>query len=89
LRNGWLGLHLKGQAAGATIRWSTAGGKRSRLKTAGGSYLSANDPREVLGLGPAQSVEVLEVQWPDGHKDTFRDVKGGRYYALSRAGKLQ
>jgi hypothetical protein len=88
-RNGWLGLHLKGSSTGAIIRWTSAGGKRARLKTSGGSYLSASDPREVLGLGPSQSAQTLEVEWPDGHKDTFRDVKGGRYYSLVRAGELE
>ena len=52
----WVGLRLEGttcnrDAIGARLTWSVGGVKRSRLKTAGGSYLSSHDPREVIGLG--------------------------------------
>jgi len=43
--------------------------KRSRLKTAGGSYLSSSDPREILGLGSASKIESLEIRWPSGKVD--------------------
>jgi hypothetical protein len=65
----WVGLRLEGttcnrDAIGARLTWSVGGVKRSRLKTSGGSYLSAHDPREVIGLGGATSIEGLEIQWP-------------------------
>jgi hypothetical protein len=59
------------------------------LKTAGGSYLSANDPREVLGLGRSGKADILEVNWPDGTVDRFTEVKAGRYYSLAKGGKLE
>ena len=34
------------------------------MKNGGGSYLSAHDPREVLGIGAAAKIDSLEVQWP-------------------------
>ena len=54
----WLGLRLQGTACnrdaiGAMLSWSVGGQKRTRFKIGGGSYLSAHDPREVLGLGTA------------------------------------
>ncbi|HST50451.1 MAG TPA: VCBS repeat-containing protein, partial [Pyrinomonadaceae bacterium] len=53
-RNNWLGLQLVATksnpaAVGAVITWTAGGVKRSRLKTAGGSYLASHDPREILG----------------------------------------
>jgi hypothetical protein len=33
-------------------------------KKLGGSYLSSPDPREVLGIGAATLIEVLEIHWP-------------------------
>jgi enediyne biosynthesis protein E4 len=67
--NHWLGLRLEGKdcnrdAVGARLTWFTGGKKRSRLKTGGGSYLSSHDPREVLGLGAATTVDWLEIRWP-------------------------
>lgn len=67
--NHWVGLKLVGKrsnrdAVGARITWSAGGMKRSRTKTAGGSYLSSHDPREVLGLGSAKTLDWVEVRWP-------------------------
>jgi len=42
--------------------------KRSRLKNSGGSYLSSHDPREVLGIGAAKKIDLLEIRWPGPSK---------------------
>jgi hypothetical protein len=65
----WLGLTLQGTACnrdaiGAKITWSFGGQTRTRLKNAGGSYLSSHDPREVLGIGSAEKIDWVEVTWP-------------------------
>jgi len=67
--NHWIGVRLQGVTAnrdgvGAKLTWQAGGMTRSRLKTAGGSYLSAHDPREILGLGVAERVDWVEVRWP-------------------------
>jgi hypothetical protein len=67
--NHWLGLKLRGvkcnrDAVGSRIRWSAGGVVRSKLKNAGGSYLSSHDPREVLGVGAAGKIDWVEVTWP-------------------------
>jgi hypothetical protein len=67
--NHWLGLRLEGKgcnrdAIGARLTWFAGAKKRSRLKTGGASYLSSHDPREVLGLGAATTVDWLEIRWP-------------------------
>lgn len=65
----WLGIKLVGKKAnrdaiGAKIVWTAGDLKRSRLKTGGGSYLSSNDPREVLGIGSRTKIDTLEIHWP-------------------------
>ncbi|MBO0857807.1 MAG: CRTAC1 family protein [Chloracidobacterium sp.] len=93
--NHWVGLSLIGNATGARITWSAGGVKRSRLKTAGGSYLSSQDPRESLGLGAAKTVDWIEVRWPgvgnkkNGRVDRFENVAVDRYYSLKEGGNLQ
>jgi hypothetical protein len=67
--NHWVGLKLTGRTAnrdavGARLTWSVGGVKRTRLKASGGSYLSSHDPREVIGLGAASSLDWLEIKWP-------------------------
>jgi hypothetical protein len=85
----WVGISLRGYSTGAMISWSAGGVKRSCFKTAGGSYLSAHDPRELLGIGSAKKLDWLEVKWPSGKMDRFEGVTAGRYYTLSRGGKLE
>jgi hypothetical protein len=67
-RNNWLGLRLEAKTAnpaatGAVIKWSVSGRVFARLKSAGGSYLSGHDFREILGAGSGR-IEWVEVQWP-------------------------
>ncbi len=66
--NHWLGLQLAPKianpdAVGAVIKWSVDGKTFSRIKTAGGSYLSTRDPREVIGAGKS-TIDWVEVRWP-------------------------
>jgi hypothetical protein len=85
--NHWIGL--AGLKPGTSIKWSADGREWSRLKIAGGSYLSAHDPRELLSLGPAQIAGAVEIRKPDGTRLKFENVKAGRYYTVSDDGKLQ
>jgi hypothetical protein len=71
------------------MAWTAGGVKRTRLKIAGGSYLSAHDPREVLGFGSAKQIDTLEIRWPDDTLKRFTNVASGRYYTVTRAGELR
>jgi len=67
--NNWLGVHLIGRkcnvdAIGAHITYQAGEMKRSRMKVGGGSFLSAHDPRIVLGIGKRPKIDWLEVRWP-------------------------
>jgi hypothetical protein len=78
--NHWLGVKLQGvdcnrDAIGARISWSANGVVRSRLKNGGGSYLSAHDPREVLGLGAARTLDWVEIRWPAPSRRVERFAK--------------
>jgi enediyne biosynthesis protein E4 len=83
-RNNWVGLQLVAKksnpaAAGATITWEAGGVKRRRLKTAGGSYLSSHDPREILGLGTATKIDSVEIRWPSGQVDKLTNLPINTY----------
>ena len=71
----WLGLRLvtgKRDAQGAKAEIRRAGlPPLWRRVRADGSYLSANDPRIVVGLGDATRIESLTVYWPDGKQEAF------------------
>ena len=40
----------------------------------GGGYFSQNDLRVHFGIGKAEKVELLEIRWPSGLVDAFKDI---------------
>ncbi len=46
----------------------------------GGSYFSQNDLRIHFGLNEAKTVDLLEIKWPSGQLDTFKDLAVNRLY---------
>jgi hypothetical protein len=55
----------------------------------GGSYFSQNDFRLHFGLGAARRVDLLEVRWPNGNVERFRDVDADRTYAVKEGAGLR
>jgi len=83
-RNNWIGLHLvatksNSAAVGAVITWQSGTVKRTRLKTGGGSYLSSHDPREILGVGAATTIDSVEIRWPSGKVDKLTKLPLNKY----------
>ena len=56
---------------------------RRRART-DGSYLSANDPRVLVGLGNASQVQTVRLRWPDGSVEEWKDLKADRYVNLKQ-----
>ena len=79
----WIGVELVGHKSprdgtGAMVTVTTNGREQSRMVTTARSYLSANDPRVLFGLGPQQAVQ-LTVRWPSGAVTTLNSPPINRY----------
>jgi hypothetical protein len=87
--NHWLGIELVGKdrrdVAGATIVVEAGGRKLTRFAKGGGSYLSANDRRIVVGLGAAERVDRVTVHWPWGDQQQWTGLSADRYWKLVEA----
>ena len=88
-RNNWLGLKLVGvrsniDAVGARVTWRFDGNTRWLMKTHGGSYLSAHDPRVVLGIGQARKIDFVEIKWPapSGRVERLTSLPLNRYVTV-------
>lgn len=80
-RGAWLIV----DAPGARRVEVMAGGRRIvRLYVAGGSYVSASDPRFHFGLGEVERVERLVVRWADGSETAVTDVTVNRQIEVKR-----
>jgi len=85
--NHWLGLILKGKdgpasaiAAKVTV---TAGGRKQVLVNQWATtYLSNNDPRMHIGLGKEKQIDLLEISWSDGKKETYSNISADHYITI-------
>ena len=86
----WVILRLEGtrsnrDAVGARVT-VTAGGRRlTGWRVGGGSYQSYSDPRLHFGLASATRIELVEVAWPSGRVDRYKDLPCDTGYLLREA----
>jgi len=59
---------------GTEVRLKAGGRGQWRDVASGDSYLSTHDPRLHFGLGSAETVDEVDVRWPDGTHTVRRDV---------------
>ncbi len=62
---------------------------RLALNARGGSYLSQSDLSVHFGLADAAVMDKVEVLWPDGKRQQFKDVPANRFLLLEEGGSLQ
>jgi enediyne biosynthesis protein E4 len=60
----------------------TGGSTIWRRARADGSYASASDPRVLVGLGDASTIDKVRVEWPDGTTEEWTGVPVDRYTTL-------
>ncbi len=86
--NSWVSLRLiDGQrhAYDATASVHVDGRVLLRTISSGRSYLSQSDPRLLIGLGTAQQIDSVVVQWPRGDERTYRGLETRTHHSLSRS----
>ncbi len=75
-----LGASSNRDAVGALIRARIGERTLHFYATRGGGYFAANDPKIHIGCGDAARIDQLDVIWPSGHIDSWRDVVVGKSY---------
>jgi len=92
-RNHWLSVRLAGAKSnrdgiGAVVRVESAGGKQWNMVRSGSSYCSQSDLALTFGLGADSSANV-EVAWPSGAKQQFKNVKANQRVLVDENGGLR
>jgi hypothetical protein len=77
-----VGTKSNKEAVGARV--TVKAGKMQQIGevSAGGSYLSSNDPRLHFGLGGNSVMSEVKIQWPSGAVETLHDVPGDFIYTI-------
>jgi hypothetical protein len=90
-KNHWLGLSLVGSKSnrsgiGARVTVTDNSGKKQIFDAnTSGSYLSANDPRILVGLGSASAIRAVEIRWPSGMVQTINEPLMDRYVVVTES----
>jgi ASPIC and UnbV/FG-GAP-like repeat len=86
-RCGGEGLALQAYCGiGAPARILLAsGGEQFGFVSTAGSYLSAHDKRVHFGLGRDRQVKLLEIRWPSGVAQTWKNVAANQIFVAKEA----
>jgi len=77
-----VGVKSNRDAMGARIRITAGGISQLREIAGGGSYLSQSDLRANFGLGKSETMDLVEITWPSGAKQAFRNVPANKFYQI-------
>ena len=83
-------ISLRGNASnrygiGAIIRADSGAGKQTKIMNPMTGYSSCNGPVMHFGLGDEDRIDRLEVEWPGGIKQSFKDLLAGSHYVVSQS----
>lgn len=87
--NHYLTFSLKGNgrntlAVGANIELRRGSKKFYLEQMPNRGFESSVDPRPFIGLGEIDSLDVIEVTWPDGKKTVLRDIAANQMLELTQ-----
>jgi enediyne biosynthesis protein E4 len=77
-----VGTKSNRSAIGARVRVTSGGHAQIREVMSGGSYYSQSDLRLHFGLGRAAAADSLEIAWPSGLKETFKDLPARHLFVV-------
>ncbi|HWH77536.1 MAG TPA: CRTAC1 family protein, partial [Candidatus Binatus sp.] len=67
---------------GASLKITAGDWTHVEQAKGGMSYMSANDPRIVFGLGKHTKIDSLEITWPSGQIDRLKDLPLDKIIAI-------
>jgi len=77
-----VGTKSNRDAMGARVRVVAGGISQIREIAGGGSYLSQSELRANFGLGTATRAELVEVWWPSGVRQSFKNVDADKFWLI-------
>lgn len=83
----WAQFVLEGRksnrpAIGAQVRVTASGRTQLRMVDGGNSFAAQSTTRVHVGVGPAATIDAVEVRWPSGLKQTFEKLPVDRIVRL-------
>jgi enediyne biosynthesis protein E4 len=83
-----IGTKSNKAAIGARVTVTAGGVSQIDEVRSGASYLSQNDLRLHFGLGKETSMNSVEITWPNGKKEIYRNVAADLIYTIVEGGGI-
>ena len=77
-----VGTQSNRDAIGATVRVFAQGQQQTRMVRSGSSYLSQSELPVTFGLGRAEQIERVVIDWPSGRNEEYKGLKAGKAFQL-------
>jgi enediyne biosynthesis protein E4 len=89
-QNNWIAIKCVGtrsnrSAIGARVKVTTAGHSQIGEVMSGSGYYSQNDLRLHFGLGRAARADLVDIAWPSGGRETFRDLAANHVVVIEES----
>jgi enediyne biosynthesis protein E4 len=84
-----LGTKSNRDAIGAVVRIFGNGQTQTRVVKGGSSYLSQSELPVTFGLGKHPAIERVQIEWPSGAKEEFKNLAAGRSYQITEGKGLK
>jgi hypothetical protein len=68
---------------GATVRVRDGENWQASYLTLARGFMSASDPTVHFGLGDAERIDELVVEWPNGQRQSFANLPANRLYTIT------
>jgi hypothetical protein len=86
--NHYLALELRGtksnrDALGAKVKLTTAGHTQHHHVTTAVGYLSSSTKTLHIGLGPATTIDTLEITWPSGQTQSLTNIQANQLLIIT------
>jgi len=75
-----IGTKSNRDSIGAIVRIFCEGQSQTRTVKGGSSYLSQSELPVTFGVGKRDKIERVQIEWPSGAKEEFKDLRAGRAY---------
>lgn len=76
------GTESNRDAVGARLRLRSGGQWQTRVVTSGSGYISGSTLHQHFGLGDAETVDEVEIDWPSGRRSRLGPLEVNRSYRV-------
>ncbi len=77
-----VGTHSERDAIGAVVKVTIKGRTLTRMVKTGDGYMCRNQAMLAFGLGESDTVDRIDIEWPDGESQSITDLKADQRWLI-------